>query len=197
VKNVTDEELILLTRNGDTEAEEELLLRYRPAVKREVRFLFLVGAETEDLIQEAMIGLVKAIREYSPEKEAVFHTFATWCIRNQIRNAIRNANRQKHQPLNSYISIYADQDSPEDMALVNSLEASPSVNPEQVLIEREELLELKEELMKPLSALEREVAELYLEGLSYREIAEKIGKPERSVNNAMLRIRTKLRKEKK
>jgi len=186
---LSDEELVLQCRGGNTEAEEILLKRYTVVVKREVRYLFLVGAETEDLMQEAMIGLVKAIREYAPGNGVSFHTFATSCIRNQIRSAIRSANRMKHQPLNEYMSIYPDTDGAEEAIMITD----DSADPEKRVLEQEDLRELEDKISKLLSSMERTVALLYLRGMSHSEIAGILGKPERSVNNALTRARNKLR----
>ncbi len=186
---LSDEELVLQCRGGNTEAEEILLKRYTVVVKREVRYLFLVGAETEDLMQEAMIGLVKAIREYAPGNGVSFHTYATSCIRNQIRSAIRSANRMKHQPLNEYMSIYPDTDGAEEAIMITD----DSADPEKRVLEQEGLRELEDKISKLLSSMERTVALLYLRGMSHSEIAGILGKPERSVNNALTRARNKLR----
>ncbi len=188
---LSDEELVLQCRDGNTEAEEMLLKRYTVVVKREVRYLFLVGAETEDLMQEAMIGLVKAIREYDAGNGVTFHTYATSCIRNQIRSAIRSANRMKHQPLNEYMSIYPDADGGEEEAIMIS---DDSADPEKRVLEQEGLRELEDKISKLLSPMEQTVAGLYLRGMSHSEIAGALGKPERSVNNALTRARNKLKK---
>ncbi len=191
--SLTDEELAVKSQSGDREAEELLLKRYSDVVKREIRFLFLVGAETEDLAQEAMIGLVKAIRDYTPDRGAGFHTYATRCIRNQIRTAITAAGRMKHQPLNSYISIYADSTEEGEQILSEHALREDSGNPETVVLLKERMREQEEQMQQKLSRMEREVAELYLAGYSHAEIAEKLGKKERSVNNALTRVRTKMK----
>ncbi len=190
---VRDEELAAQAKAGDIEAEEVLLKRYGEVVKREVRFLFLVGAETEDLTQEAMIGLVKAIRDYTPEREAAFRTYAITCIRNQIRSAIRAAGRKKHQPLNSYISIYTDAEEQGEGLPAGLFATGDAGNPETIVLMQERADEQRQAIEERLSPMERLVAELYLEGRSHAEIAAAIGKPERSVNNALTRIRNKLR----
>ncbi len=194
LNEMSDEELVLRGQTqGDLEAEEQLLKRYGEVVKREVRFLFLVGAETEDLTQEAMIGLVKAIREYTPDRGAAFHTYATSCIRNQIRTAIKTAGRKKHQPLNSYISIYADSTEQGEQLLSEQIGDGNDGNPETLYLKQERIRELEQSIKQKLSPLEQRVAVLYLEGGSHAEIAAEIGKPERSVNNALTRIRNKLK----
>ena len=190
---LSDDELITECKKGNTEAEEILLKRYTAVVKREVRFLFLVGAETEDLMQEAMIGLVRAIREYDPDKEVTFHTYATHCIRNQIRSAIRAANRKKHQPLNEYLSLYAGADGENENMEIQQLFSDDSGDPEKMVIEEEGIRELEEKLYSLLSSLELKIALLYLKGMNHGEIASAIGKPERSVNNALTRARNKLK----
>ena len=187
----TDEELVVMSQSGDSEAEEQLLKRYSDVVKREVRFLYLVGAETEDLVQEAMIGLVKAIRDFVPGRGAAFRTYAIRCIRNQIRSAITAANRKKHQPLNTYVSIYEESEG--DISLSGGAVPEALGDPETIRIRKEDLEERQQKLSISLSPLERQVAELYLEGLSHAAIAERLEKQERSVNNALTRIRTKLK----
>ena len=195
-KNPSDEELVTKSRAGDRDAEEQLLKRYSDVVKREVRFLYLVGAETEDLVQEGMIGLVKAIRDYTADRGASFHTYATSCIRNQIRTAITAAGRKKHQPLNGYISIYADSAEQGEQLLSEQAGGGRNRNPETLYLQRESLEELQDRINSRLSPLEQRVSELFLEGYSHAEIAKRLDKPERSVNNALTRIRNKLKGEK-
>ncbi len=191
-QKIKDEDLVRMAGEGDAEAETLLLTRYHSAVKREVRYFYLVGAATEDLIQEAMIGLVRAIREYDPKVGAAFHTFATECIRNQLRSAVRTANRKKHSPLNYYMPIDEGTEGPGGRELIEQIEDTTNPDPEQMLIERERVEEIYLQMEQKLSKLEYRIALLFLQGKSHREIAEIVGRPERSVNNAMTRIRKKM-----
>jgi RNA polymerase sporulation-specific sigma factor len=190
----SDEELICAVRRGNREAEELLLKKYSPMVKKEIRFLYIVGAETEDLAQEGMIGLVKAIRDYDTSGSARFHTFATICVRNQIKSAITASQRKKHIPLNTSISIDGDDHSEEEkLSLEQAIGDLQNNNPEQLLLEEEKKREMYAKLEEKLSSFEKKVVELYLQGLSYADIAEAVGKEEKAVSNALNRIRRKLK----
>ena len=194
LETLPDEELLLRIRDReDVDAEELLLKRYGGVVLREVRVLYLVGAETEDLIQEAWIGLVKAIREYRADRGATFHTYATNCIRNQIRTAITASRRKKHQILNTYISINS-YSTEEGEKLLAEQAGGKETNPETLYLNQECVEELEQRMREKLSPFEYKVAMRYLSGMSHAEIAEELGKPERSVNNALTRIRNKLKK---
>lgn len=191
-EKLSDNEIIELIAEKDDDAMQFMMKKYGGIVKKEVRTVYLIGAETDDLIQEGMIGLFKAIRDYSPDKGAAFSTFATLCIRRQIKTAINTSNRDKHKPLNTYISIYANSDETEsditgDMGLGDS-----DMNPEAVIIAKEQKSYMEQKIEKELSSLEKKVLRYYLEGIPYSEIAEKIGKKEKSVDNALQRIRAKL-----
>ncbi len=193
-EKLTDNEIIALISENDNEAMEYMMKKYGGIVKKEIRTVYIIGAETEDLTQEGMIGLFKAIRDYEPDKGAVFSTFATLCIRRQIKTAISASNRKKHIPLNSYISIYAETDE-FGSVLADDLEAENKVsNPEAVVIAREQQTVLNEKIKSDLSKLEKKVLELFLEGLSYSDIACELGKNEKSIDNALQRIRNKLSK---
>lgn len=187
-----DNQILALGRTGDDEAMEFMLQKYGYLVKREVRTVYLIGAETEDLTQEGMIGLFKAIRDYRPEKAAGFATFATLCIRRQIQNAITNSNRKKHVPLNTYVSLYMNVEDSDSFMLGERLESARQEDPEKLLLAKEQQKDRKERIRKELSKLEQQVLTLYLQGLSYDAIAEQLGKTEKSVDNALQRIRAKL-----
>lgn len=187
-----DNEILARGRNHDDDAMEFMLQRYGYLVKREVRTVYLIGAETEDLAQEGMIGLFKAIRDYNPEKDASFATFASVCIRRQIQNAITNSNRKKHVPLNSYVSLYMNSEEGDNFMLEERLTTSREEDPEKLLIAKEQQKDRNERIRKELSRLEQQVLTLYLQGLSYEAIAEQLGKTEKAVDNALQRIRTKL-----
>lgn len=189
---LSDNEIIRLISDKDDEAMEYMMKKYGALVKKEIRTVYLIGAETEDLAQEGMIGLFKAIRDFEPDKGASFSTFATLCVRRQIKTAISTSNRKKHSPLNSYISIYAEQDE-YGSVLAEDLEAGNSdSNPEDMVIAREQKSVLDNRIKSELSSLERKVLQLYLEGLPYSDIALKLGKTEKAVDNALQRIRAKL-----
>jgi len=187
-----DEELVLKVKNGDREAEEYLLQKYSYIVKREARYLFLVGAEPEDLIQEGMIGLVKAIRTFETGHDAQFSTFATLCIRSQISTAITKASRKKHSPLNSYISL--DSKEKEDTSVLESFSEETNLGPEVIVERQEHDREMRESLETLLSSFEKKVVELYLQGITYAEIGRRLGKEEKSIQNAISRIRIKVKK---
>jgi RNA polymerase sporulation-specific sigma factor len=180
--NFSDEELICRLRAGESEIQEYLLEKYKPFVKSRSRALFLVGGDREDLIQEGMIGLFKAIRDFDLEKGVPFAGFAKLCVERQIYTAIESAGRLKNSPLNAYISLSEEQDHLMDEGI------------EDAVIEKESFQERYRELEKVLSPLEKEVLELFLEGKDYTEIAEVLGKTDKSIDNALQRIKGKIRK---
>lgn len=190
--NLSDNEVIELIHSGDADAMEYMLKRYGNLVKREIRTVYLIGAETEDIAQEGMIGLFKAIRDYETDKGSSFSTFATLCVRRQIKTAITASNRKKHTPLNTYVSIYAENDEHGTM-LADNLEAEENqTNPENMVIAREQQSVLSKQIESELSPLERKVLHLYLGGMSCMDMALELGKSEKSVSNALQRIRGKL-----
>ncbi|MBR1866486.1 MAG: RNA polymerase sporulation sigma factor SigH [Lachnospiraceae bacterium] len=188
----TDEELILLIQDGDQEATEYLLKKYSPLVKKSIRTLYLIGADAEDLSQEGMIGLFKAIQNYREDNNASFYTFAKVCIDRQIYSAIKASNRKKHSPLNSYISFYAKNGEAE-AELIDNLEAGNESNPEHIILDRENASYFEEVLEANLSQLEKSVLPLYLDGQSYSDIAASLNKSPKSIDNAVQRIRDKVR----
>ena len=175
----SDEELCRLTASGDRDAEEVLVKRYLRMVRICARPYFLAGGDSEDLIQEATFGLLKAIREFAPGRDAKFKTFAEVCIRNRIRSAVATASRSKHAPLNDSVPF-------------ESPMLGIGASPEELYISREEEAERLTKLDQKLSPLERKILELFLHGLSYREISEQVGRPAKSVDNAIQRIRRKV-----
>ncbi|MBE5923551.1 MAG: RNA polymerase sporulation sigma factor SigH [Lachnospiraceae bacterium] len=189
---LTDEQLIDEIRNGNEEATEYLIKKYSPLVVKSTRTLFLIGADSEDLTQEGMIGLFKAIQSFKQDNNASFFTFAQLCIKRQIYTAIKASNREKHSPLNSYISIYASSGE-SDIELIENLEADRSSDPEHVILNKENVLRVNELLTSRLSKMEQAVLPMYLEGLSYNDIAAKLGKSTKSIDNAISRIREKLK----
>lgn len=192
-KQCTDEELISLIQKGNEDATEYLLKKYSPLVKKSIRTLYLIGADTEDLSQEGMIGLFKAIQNYQTGNDASFYTFAKLCIDRQIYTAIKASKRKKHSPLNSYISFYSKANE-EDTALIENLEAGNDSNPEHIVLDRENILHIEELLEEHLSKMEKEVLPLYLNGQSYTDIAQSLGKPVKSIDNAVQRIRDKVKR---
>ncbi len=189
----SDETLLLLIQKGDQDATEYLLKKYSPLVKKSIRTLYLIGADTEDLSQEGMIGLFKAIQNYEPGRDATFYTYAKICIDRQIYSAIKASNRKKHSPLNSYISLYANAGEGE-AELIDNLEAGNDSNPEHIILDRENTSLFQKNLEAILSKLEREVLHQYIDGKSYADIAASLGKSAKSVDNAVQRIREKVKR---
>lgn len=192
-RQCTDEELINLNHQGNQEATEYLLKKYAPLVKKSIRTLYLIGADTEDLSQEGMIGLFKAIQNYRPENDASFYTFAKLCIDRQIYSAIKASNRKKHSPLNTYISFYS-KGNEDETELINNLEAGSDSNPEHIVLDQENTSHIEDILESHLSKMEKAVLPLYLDGMPYSEIAAKLNKPVKSIDNTVQRIREKVRK---
>lgn len=187
---LNDTELQLLSAKGDREAEEKLAERYLRLVRVCARPLFLAGGDSEDLIQEGTFGLLSAIRQYDSNSGASFKTFAEHCIRMRLLSAIKSASRLKHFPLNDGISL--EQLSEEPGAHISAFPEFFRRTPEELVLARESKEELYSAFLQCLSKFERKVLELYLEGLSYREIADRLGKSAKSIDNAVQRIRTKL-----
>ena len=185
-EKMRDEELAL-SAVSDPIAGETLLMRYKDFVKKIVRPYFIIGADREDLIQEGMIGLCRAIQGYLPDKDASFASFAAICIRNQIMTAIKSAARKKHSPLNTYISI--DDESPTVSYIIDH-----SHNPEKLIIYRESKRCIENAVNTALSSLESAILLHFLAGLTYAEIGEKLGRSPKSVDNALFRIRRKVAK---
>lgn len=196
-KNAKDEELVLMAQNGDEAAQEYLLDKYKSLVRAKSRAYFLIGADTEDIIQEGMIGLYKAVRDYNEERNASFRSFAELCVNRQMITAIKAATRQKHQPLNSYVSlnkpVYEEESEQTYMDFLQSGSDS-MLNPEALLIGQENKSFLEDQMVKNLSNFETRVLVLYLQGRSYFEIANVLDKPEKSIDNALQRVKKKLEK---
>ena len=182
----SDEELLEMLRGGDNSVTEYLMEKYKPLVRRRARALYLAGGDQEDLLQEGMLGLYKAVREYQPDKEASFQTFAGLCISRQMYSAVMSAQRKKHHPLNTSISLNELEMNQEEYNL-GTVES-----PEAILLDQEAAENLKQRIAESLSPFEGKVLDFYLSGLDYLEIAAKLGKPAKSVDNALQRIRTKV-----
>lgn len=185
-QDCTDEELITRLRAGEREISDYLMEKYKDFVRRRANAMYLIGGEKDDLIQEGMIGLFKAVRDYQPDRESSFQTFAGICVDRQIYSAVQGSNRQKHLPLNSYVSLSAEDDE-------NAIGEQWADNPESIVIDRENVRILEEEIKKMLSPLENEVLAYYLDGYTYTQIGEIMGKSPKSMDNALQRIRTKIR----
>ena len=178
---LSDEVLWASARAGDREAEEALVVRYQQLTRACARPYFLAGGDSEDLIQEAMFGFLKAIQEFDPQRGVSFRTFAETCIRNRIRSAVTSAARGKHTPLNHSVPYEPSMGEQED-------------SPEDLMISREEGEERLERINRHLSPLEQRILSLYLQGLSYRDIGRQVSRPVKSVDNAVQRIRRKVAK---
>ena len=194
LSDLSDDELVKSAKKGDDAAIEALVDRYKPHILLKTRTYFLRGADKEDIMQEGMIGLIKAIRDYNAERQVSFKSFAELCITRQIITAVKAATRQKHIPLNSYISLYGNSDGDEDRAPLDLIDSSTRFNPEEYIIMRENLKKIDEQILKLLSKFEKNVLECYLTGKSYQEISTVLDRPVKSIDNALQRIKRKLEK---
>lgn len=190
---VSDEEIVDAYRDGDSDALEYLITKYQYFVRAKARSYFLIGADREDIVQEGMIGLYKAIRDFRGDKLASFKAFAELCITRQIITAIKTATRQKHIPLNSYVSLdkpIYDEDS--DRTLLDVISGSRVSDPEEMIINREAFTGLEDKMGEILSPLEQRVLMLYLDGRSYQEISGDLGRHLKSIDNALQRVKRKV-----
>lgn len=193
--SMSDEALVELSAAGDKAATECLLARYKNLVRAKARMYFLVGADKEDIIQEGMIGLFKAIRDFDAGRHTTFRGFAELCVKRQIITAVKSANRQKHIPLNSYISLNKPVfDDDAEQTLLDTISEKKVFDPEEIIITKEHFMDMQEKMSKNLSKLEWNVLSLYLDGKSYVEIAKKVKKSEKSIDNALQRIKRKVAK---
>ena len=192
-EQLTDEELLTLHRAGDARAEEALYARYKQIVRSKARTYFLIGADREDIIQEGMIGLYKAVLDYQPDRQASFRSFAELCITRQIISAIKSATRKKHMPLNNYISFNRSVfDGDNERPLIDVLTSTRMTDPEEVLIGRENYAAVADSIEHSLSKLEHNALGLYLYGYSYQQIADALQVTTKSVDNAIQRVKKKL-----
>lgn len=190
-----DEEIAIEAKKGDKKAQEYIIGKYENFVKAKAKSYFLIGADKEDIYQEGMIGLYKAIRDFKPHKLASFKAFAELCITRQIITAIKTATRQKHIPLNTYISLNKPiYDEESDRTLLDVLSSVKVADPEELVISREEVISIENEIGQVLSELELEVLMSYLEGKSYQEIACDLDRCAKSIDNALQRVKRKLEK---
>lgn len=193
---MTDEALVSMSRLGDRTADDILCERYKNIVRIKARPYFLIGGDRDDLLQEGMIGLYKAIRDYSPGHNAVFRSFAEMCIQRQLITAIKGATRKKHAPLNSYISFYGSTftDDEKERPLLDTMEGARSESPEDAFISKETTEAIEKSLEMLLTDLEHRVLELFMDGHSYQEISERLSCGTKTVDNALQRIKRKLEK---
>ena len=192
-----DEELILRIRDGEEKITDYIMEKYKNLVRSKAGSMYILGADREDLIQEGMIGLFKAIRDYDIGRDASFATFADLCVARQMYTAVQAAGRKKHAPLNSYVSLYAGNGSDkteEEKKLLDSLVSRDEQNPEELLIDRENVERIEKAIESELSSFERQVLDLYLTGMKYTDIARVHGKVDKSTDNALQRCRSKIRK---
>jgi RNA polymerase sporulation-specific sigma factor len=188
-----DEELLCRIHQGSSQALDVIMHKYINFVRAKARTYFLIGADKEDIIQEGMIGLYKAIRDYDGDKLSSFKAFAELCVTRQIITAIKTATRFKHMPLNSYISLDKPlRDEDKDRTLMDVLVGSGDIDPQELLVNRENLGDMQLKLSELLSGLEKEVLQLYLEGRTYQEISKELNRHEKSIDNALQRVKRKL-----
>ena len=190
-KIYSDEELIQKLRDGNAEIADYIMEKYKPLVRKKTNAMYLIGGETEDLIQEGMIGLFKAVRDFNPEKEVSFFSFAEICISRQLYSALEASNRKKHIPLNTYVS-FSTSEEPDGVKL-EQMVTEQTISPEQMLIEQERKQEFFGKLEEKLSPMEKKVLYLYLEGSSYTQIAVLLEKTPKSIDNTLQRIRGKVK----
>ena len=196
-EDLTDVELIIRCREGQSDITDYLMEKYKDLVKVKARSMYILGADNDDLIQEGMIGLFKAIRDYDAGRDASFYTFAELCISRQIYTAVQASRRQKHIPLNNYISLYgnvSENTDDEERYLIDALQPTGDLSPEELVIDRENMSVLEQRIEESLSAFEKQVLDLYVTGMSYVQIAKVLGRDEKSTDNALQRLKGKIRK---
>ena len=194
---MTDEQLLCDYQNGNQEIMDYLMVKYKSMVRKKARAMYLLGGENEDLIQEGMIGLIKAVRDFDVTQKTSFSSFAELCVSRQMYSAIEASNRKKHLPLNSYVSLYEDSEEVGEgrsLPLIDTIESSKENDPEVLYFGKEYTEAFAEQLKELLSPLENHVLYLHLMGTDYRTIAELLGKSPKSVDNALQRIKTKAQK---
>ncbi|ASS89796.1 MAG: RNA polymerase sporulation sigma factor SigH [Bacillaceae bacterium] len=193
LQKLEDEQIVELVHKGDSAALDFLITKYRNFVRAKARSYFLIGADREDIIQEGMIGLYKAIRDFKEDKLTSFKAFAELCITRQMITAIKTATRQKHIPLNSYVSLDKPiYDEESDRTLMDVISGAKVMDPEELIINQEKFDDIELKMGEILSDLERKVLSLYLEGRSYLEISEKLNRHVKSIDNALQRVKRKL-----
>lgn len=197
----SDEELIVRLRDGESAITDYIMDKYKNLVRSKAKSMYILGADREDLIQEGMIGLFKAIRDYDTGRDASFFTFADLCVSRQMYTAVQAAGRQKHAPLNTYISLYAssfendDAEKSEEWELINSVVSKSERSPEELFIDKENVELLEKVIERGLSSFEKQVLDLYLTGMTYSQIAKVLGRDDKSTDNALQRIKSKIKKQ--
>ena len=194
-ENIPDEQLIRKLREGEAAITDFIMDKYKSMVKKKARAMYLLGGENEDLIQEGMIGLFKAVRDYDLDQDTSFYSFAELCISRQMYTAIKLSQRQKHMPLNSYVSLYEQGNKVEEgkpTPLIEQLQSVKENNPEELFLDKEYFVSLEQELKERLSDLENRVLYLHLMGEDYRSIATLLDKSPKSIDNALQRIKQKI-----
>lgn len=193
----TDEELIDRLRGGEESIMDYICDKYKNLVRSKAKSMYILGADAEDLIQEGMIGLFKAVRDYDCGRDASFYTFADLCISRQMYTAVQAAKRQKHIPLNSYVSLYAnsaEKEEGEERNLLEALADPAELNPEELFLDKERVAYLEAIIENELSSFEKQVLDLYMTGMTYTQIAKVLGRDEKSADNALQRLKAKIRK---
>ncbi len=194
---ISDEELIDRLRNGEDRIMDYIMEKYKNLVRSKAKSMYILGGDNEDLIQEGMIGLFKAIRDYDCGRDASFYTFADLCISRQMYTAVQTSHRQKHWPLNTYVSLSGNsrsQGENEELELAEALPPDHDLNPETLFIDRERVEYLENQIDRELSSFEKQVLDLYLTGMSYSQIARVLGREEKSTDNALQRLKGKIKK---
>lgn len=196
-EGASDAELVLRSRDGQSDITDYLMEKYKDLVKSKARSMFILGADNDDLIQEGMIGLFKAVRDYDAGRDASFYTFAELCISRQIYTAVQASRRQKHIPLNNYISLYgnvSENADGDEKYLIDALQPTGDKSPEELIIDRENTDILEQKIEESLSPFEKQVLDLYVTGMSYVQIARVLGRDEKSTDNALQRLKAKIKK---
>ena len=191
-----DEELIDRLRHGESAITDYIMEKYKNLVRSKARSMYILGADNEDLIQEGMIGLFKAVRDYDSGRDASFYTFADLCVSRQMYTAIQAATRKKHWPLNTSVSLYSagGEGGQEDRELIYALPVGPEGDPEALVIDREQVEYLEGMIDRELSGFEKQVLELHMTGMTYSQIARVLGREEKSTDNALQRVKGKLKR---
>lgn len=195
-EQATDEELIHRLRGGEESIMDYICDKYKNLVRSKAKSMYILGGDSEDLIQEGMIGLFKAVRDYDSGRDASFYTFADLCISRQMYTAVQASKRQKHIPLNSYVSLYSSssEQGGEERKLVEALSDRTGLNPEEMFLDKERVAYLERIIEHELSIFEKQVLDLYMTGMSYTQIAKVLGKDEKSTDNALQRLKSKIKR---
>lgn len=195
-EQITDEELIDRLRSGEERIMDYICDKYKNLVRSKAKSMFILGGDGEDLIQEGMIGLFKAVRDYDSGRDASFYTFADLCISRQMYTAVQASQRQKHIPLNTYISLYGNTvaEDKEEPCLLEALPDPTELNPEEMFLDKERVAYLEKIIEDELSSFEKQVLDLYMTGMSYTQIAKVLGRDEKSTDNALQRLKSKIKK---